>query len=448
MDDTGSGLPTPARHGQNERATGPRPQEPPVRRHRDGGGARWATICSLIETCQTEQASNPHAYLRRRAPRACSTDIPINRLDELLPWAWQADGNLSRHDGMCSAPDAYGRFACPLPARTHSRAGPAHVSRLPAISGVSLRTAHVATSGARTGHGLVGQLCDGGWRGHFAGAAAVISLQPDHRSMQRPMCLRERSGFGGNNALDQARSLPADGCSGREGGRVRGAGGVSSKASRTSIPVSFGMSKFGASLCANEVARTAPGEGRCRGAPRTRDMRRPRRRSGQHRSEDVASQRAVSCVIWRAAAAMFATRQKRRFSHGRRIGREPGEAPHELDGPMCKRIGFPHRVAQFAIDMPLAFAGNGERPWFAARLMPDQRMHELWIDAERAQGDQGDKVHHGQSQRCSPIGCRACIEAEIIPHPASTAALHARLRWRAEACRSSGRLMSWVHPSS
>ena len=66
----------------------------------------------------------------------------------------------------------------------------------------------------------------------------------------------ERSGFAGNNALDQACSLSSDGCSDREGGRVWAADGVSSKASQISIPASLGMSKFGAALF-EKVARTA-----------------------------------------------------------------------------------------------------------------------------------------------------------------------------------------------
>ena len=219
---------------------------------------------------------------------------------------------------------------------------------------------------------------------------------------------------------------------------------MSSKVSRTSIPVSFGMSKFGASLCAigcpNRFGEGAVGafpgpaicgdraEGRVSIGARCGLAARRKLRDLARRCGDVRA------------------RQERCFSYGRRSSHEPGE-PHANWTVSVQRIGFAHRVAQFAINTGLALAGHGEGPWFAARLMPDQRMHELWIDAERAQGDQGDKVHHGRSQLL-PIGCRACIEAEIIPHPASTGALHARLRWRAEACRSSARLMSRVRPSS
>ena len=54
----------------------------------DGGGARWATVCSLIETCKMNGVE-PYAYLRDVLTRMVD-GYPVNRLDELLPWTWKA----------------------------------------------------------------------------------------------------------------------------------------------------------------------------------------------------------------------------------------------------------------------------------------------------------------------------------------------------------------------
>jgi transposase len=53
----------------------------------DGGGTRWAILCSLIETCKLNGVE-PYAYLRDVLTRMVDGH-PINRLDELLPWRWQ-----------------------------------------------------------------------------------------------------------------------------------------------------------------------------------------------------------------------------------------------------------------------------------------------------------------------------------------------------------------------
>jgi hypothetical protein len=47
MDDTGSGLPTPARHGQNERAIA-LGRKNHLFAGSDGGAARWAVVASLL----------------------------------------------------------------------------------------------------------------------------------------------------------------------------------------------------------------------------------------------------------------------------------------------------------------------------------------------------------------------------------------------------------------
>ncbi|WP_246689069.1 MULTISPECIES: IS66 family transposase [unclassified Mesorhizobium] len=53
----------------------------------DGGGHRWAVLCSLIETCKLNDVE-PYAWLRDVLIRMVAGH-PINRLDELLPWAWK-----------------------------------------------------------------------------------------------------------------------------------------------------------------------------------------------------------------------------------------------------------------------------------------------------------------------------------------------------------------------
>jgi transposase len=53
----------------------------------DGGGARWGTLCSLIETCKMNGVE-PYAYLRDVLQRMVDGH-PINRLGDLLPWAWK-----------------------------------------------------------------------------------------------------------------------------------------------------------------------------------------------------------------------------------------------------------------------------------------------------------------------------------------------------------------------
>lgn len=54
----------------------------------DGGGGRWAVLCSLIETCKLNSVE-PYAYLSDILTRMVNGH-PINRLAELLPWAWRS----------------------------------------------------------------------------------------------------------------------------------------------------------------------------------------------------------------------------------------------------------------------------------------------------------------------------------------------------------------------
>jgi transposase len=54
----------------------------------DGGGRRWATMASLLETCKLNGVE-PQAWLTDVLHRM-ATGHPANRLDELLPWVWKA----------------------------------------------------------------------------------------------------------------------------------------------------------------------------------------------------------------------------------------------------------------------------------------------------------------------------------------------------------------------
>lgn len=85
MDDTGSGLPTPARHGQNERVMVLTRKNALFAGH-DLGAEGWAMAASLIETCKINLVD----------PLAWMTDVliklvnrwPASRIDELMPWAY------------------------------------------------------------------------------------------------------------------------------------------------------------------------------------------------------------------------------------------------------------------------------------------------------------------------------------------------------------------------
>jgi transposase len=55
----------------------------------DGGGHRWAVICSLIETAKLNEVE-PYAWLNDVLTRMVGGH-PINRLDELMPWNWALD---------------------------------------------------------------------------------------------------------------------------------------------------------------------------------------------------------------------------------------------------------------------------------------------------------------------------------------------------------------------
>ncbi len=62
----------------------------------DGGAEHWAVIASLIETCKLNQV-DPHAYLTDIVTKIVNGH-PNTRLDELLPWVYQAITPARRED--------------------------------------------------------------------------------------------------------------------------------------------------------------------------------------------------------------------------------------------------------------------------------------------------------------------------------------------------------------
>jgi hypothetical protein len=84
-DATDIGPQHPARYGQNdcEIALG---RKNHLFAGSDGGGARWATVCSLIATAKLNDVE-PFAYLKDVIERM-TDGHPMSRLDELLPWNW------------------------------------------------------------------------------------------------------------------------------------------------------------------------------------------------------------------------------------------------------------------------------------------------------------------------------------------------------------------------
>ena len=86
MDDTGSRLPIPARHGQNERAMTLK-RKNALFAGSDGGAHHWATIATLIETCKLNDI-DPLSYLTDVLARIVNGH-PNRDIDALLPWAYR-----------------------------------------------------------------------------------------------------------------------------------------------------------------------------------------------------------------------------------------------------------------------------------------------------------------------------------------------------------------------
>ena len=54
----------------------------------------------------------------------------------------------------------------------------------------------------------------------------------------------------------------------------------------------------------------------------------------------------------------------------------------DQDAAGKRRLHFMNGLPCAAIDLRLTFSRHRERPWFATGLVPDERMHQLWIDGE------------------------------------------------------------------
>lgn len=54
------------------------------------GGETWAVLASLVNSARLN-GLNPETWLADVLEQIVSGSIPVNRLDELLPWNWKAD---------------------------------------------------------------------------------------------------------------------------------------------------------------------------------------------------------------------------------------------------------------------------------------------------------------------------------------------------------------------
>ncbi len=59
----------------------------------DGGGDRWATVCSLIATAKLNDVE-PFAYLKDVLEHMANGH-PMRQIDELLPWNWKPSDHLN-----------------------------------------------------------------------------------------------------------------------------------------------------------------------------------------------------------------------------------------------------------------------------------------------------------------------------------------------------------------
>ena len=57
----------------------------------DDGGARWAAVASLVETCKLNGV-NPQRYFADLLARLVN-GWPNSRIDELMPWCWATADN-------------------------------------------------------------------------------------------------------------------------------------------------------------------------------------------------------------------------------------------------------------------------------------------------------------------------------------------------------------------
>jgi transposase len=89
----GNGLPTPARHGQNERVMVLNRKNALFAGH-DLGAENWACIASLIETCKLNDV-DPQVYFTDVLTKLVNL-WPASRIDELMPWAWAAEHSTSK----------------------------------------------------------------------------------------------------------------------------------------------------------------------------------------------------------------------------------------------------------------------------------------------------------------------------------------------------------------
>ena len=68
----------------------------------DDGGARWAAVASLVETCKLNGV-DPQRYFAEVLTRLVN-GWPNSRIDELMPWRWAAEENSPASSKGCEGP--------------------------------------------------------------------------------------------------------------------------------------------------------------------------------------------------------------------------------------------------------------------------------------------------------------------------------------------------------
>jgi hypothetical protein len=87
------------------------------------------------------------------------------------------------------------------------------------------------------------------------------------------------------------------------------------------------------------------------------------------------------------------TRREHRRSRCCRVGGQACQSDADGDAGGQRRLRFMSGLRCAVIDPRLTFSRHRERPRFATRLVPDERMHQLWIDGERTYSDERYEVH-------------------------------------------------------
>jgi hypothetical protein len=93
------------------------------------------------------------------------------------------------------------------------------------------------------------------------------------------------------------------------------------------------------------------------------------------------------------------TRHEHRPGRRRRFRGQAHQSDADLDIVGHRRLCFTNGLQCAAINQRLMVSHHRERPWFATRLMPDERMHHLRVYREGTCGNERYEVHDGLPER-------------------------------------------------